>query len=194
MERRRVTLNENQLRKIVLESVKRVLKEEGYQYGVDVDDSMGNEEDVKGKNWFANHGIVNWKSNATDSVKVYLTTTFLGNHRLAGKLGARWATGSQKRMFNAYTVDSNAILVVVNDTRNGKVYQAQITEDGPQMVCDANDNQVNANEMNTWFLKHIDAQFPRLLQMTKDMCAQEDEFFNSKTSKTYDKFKNGYGF
>ena len=193
MERKKITLNESQLRNIVLTSLKRVLREE-YEHGVDVDDAMGQEGDVKGKNWFANHGIVNWKSNNESPVKVYVTTTFLGNHCLAGKLGANWTTAARKPYFNRYTVDSDAILVVVNDTKNGQIYQAQVTAEGPQIVADANDRQVDTSTIgNMWFMKHIQFQFQHLLKMTQDMCAQEDEFFNSKTSKTYQRFNGETG-
>ena len=181
-------LNETQLRQIVLESVKKVLKEASFEHGVDYNDADTEVEgEVRGKNWFANHGIINLDSNNESPVKVYVTTTFLGNHRLAGKLGAKWATASRKSMFNAYTVDSNSMLVVVNDTRSGKVYQIQYDQNGPVRAADANDTQIKVKK--DWFFNKTVMNFFRdLLNKTYQMCTDEDEFFDSKTSKTYARY------
>ena len=184
----KVTLNESQLRQIVLESVRKVLKESSFEHGISLNDVNGKPGDVKGKNWFANHGIINLESNNESPVKVYVTTTFLGNHRLAGKLGAKWATASRKPMFNAYTVDSDAILVVVNFTDRNKVVQIQYTKDGPQMAFDGEDRQVKIRK--DWFFNETVMNFfDTMLEKTREMCAEEDEFFNSKTSNKYQQYK-----
>ena len=189
--RNKFTINESQLTRLVMEGVRRALREMGYENGVgaDVVPSDNNGDEPKGKNWFANNGIITLNST---SPKAWVTTTFLGNRRLAGKLGANWTTASQKPFFNSYTVDSDAILVVCQDSDSGEIYQIQYNADGPMMAASSNGSQVDPNGANFSIVnRKVKANFDKLLGKTKQMCQQEDEFFNSKTSKTYDNYRTG---
>jgi ribosomal protein S21 len=150
--------------------------------------TFGDEE--KTKNYFANNGIINSElNNSMKSFKLYITTCFLANRRLALKLGCNWGTASRKKVFNAYTVDSNSILVIINDIKNGKIIQAQCSKDGIVMACDEKNSIVNDERYDNIVRKMVLGEFDLALQKTKEMCAQEDEFFANKTSKTYEKLR-----
>ena len=205
--RNKLTINESQLTKLVMEGVRRALREMGYEHGIDADDALAgdNGDEPKGKNWFANHGIVNFKFNnkpvkfgglldGPGSVppRAWVTTTFLGNRRLAGKLGGNWITAKQKLYFNNYTVGSDSILVIYQDREKGEVYQIQYNANGPVQATSANDTEVDPNNSTfSWLNQHVKLYFNDLLELTKDMCEKENEFFDSKKSKTYDRYYNG---
>lgn len=188
------------LRQIVSESIRKVLNEgpesDGYEYGIEPDYALRRGfEDTKekGKNYFANNGIVNFgfNKNPEHQVKIYITTCFLANRRLAGKLGAKWGTAASKRVFNAYTVDSDSILAVIEDRRNNNIFQVQIKDGEPVLAADANDKVVDLKQNYKYgtILTQLRHYFKWNFEATKKMTAEEDEFFAGKTSKTYDRLR-----
>ena len=127
MKRNKLTLNESEIFNIVLNSVRRILREGWRDYDPtdDMDDDdLPDEFDDDGidwidapqqnannKNYFIDNGLV--KIYSKPGLEVYLTATFLANRKIAMKIGGRWKTAANRDVFKSF-IRNGGILVVVN--------------------------------------------------------------------------------
>lgn len=207
-----VKLNEGKIRKMVAECVKKSLNEifyfngggapdfsGEYEYGVSPDNLEGGKypwEGEKGKGYFTKNGIINreWNRTPGNNLKMWITTTFLGHRHLALKLGGNWSTATQKRLFNAYSVDSHCLLIIIKDEESGLTALVQYGANGIELAADKNDRVLTDEQINS-FRETLDTaigggkMFEHMFSRAEEMCRQEDEFFANKTSKTYDRLR-----
>ena len=176
----KMILNEQQLKNIVLKAVKRTLNEMA-----EVGGNAGG--DQRGKAYYEKIGLIPVPELGDEGAKVYMTATCLANRKLNFELGARWGTASSKRVFNAYTVDSDCILLVAVGNY-GESMQLQCGRDGVKIATTPDDRQVEPEDY-AFIDEKLPSVFDKLFNMAKTICAEEDQFFASKTSKTYDRLK-----
>ena len=195
MKRNKLTLNESEIFNIVLNSVRRILREGWRDYDPtdDMDDDdLPDEFDDDGidwidapqqnannKNYFIDNGLV--KIYSKPGLEVYLTATFLANRKIAMKIGGRWKTAANRDVFKSF-IRNGGILVVVN--WDGVSSEILYRRNGPVAAKDTFDAPLDVQEFAE-INSRVMTGFSKYLSTTQKMVAEEDRFFAQKGNGGY---------